>query len=184
MRASVLLRLTGLLVAAGLLTGCNQDSSSGVDTTTTSVERFGVETQLTVSVVLADGSRRQATIDCQGDVQGTGYLAEVRYAGPACSTIMISAPVVNFLRAKAESHFDPRSRCDVIVESAKPIDDPGTRGRAEIEGTYHGFRTRRTVDGSGSDPCGQALWKLMQPLFTPSEKEIIANYPKGYDPFA
>jgi len=176
--------LSAILIAAGLFSGCNQGSPSHSAVTTTSVERFGVETQLAVRVALADGTERSATLDCEGDVSGTGYLADLRYAGPACTTIMISAPVINFLRGKADSHFDPRSRCDAIIESAKSTRAAAALGRAQISGTYHGFRTRRRVDAMGSDKCGKALWKLMQPLFTPSDKEIVAHYPKGYDPFA
>jgi hypothetical protein len=144
-------------------------------------QRDGTTTSLAVTVTLSDGSSRAATVECDGEVTGTGYLENPGHSSAACVTILISAPLVDFLRARADSGVDPRSKCKGIIASAAMVDVPKPEGgTAEISGRYRGFKTRRIVD-SNRNSCDGALWLLMQPLFTPSSRELVSYYPPGSD---
>jgi hypothetical protein len=162
-------------------TGCGGNSSEPkpLGATNTDPDRM----HLSIEVTFADGTTQSATLSCLGTSHGTGYLSQPNHVGAACVTVMISGPVINYVRAKADSGFEPRSKCDAIVAStkAKAIQDLPTppAGKAEITGTYRGYRTHRIIDGTSTDKCQLALWKLMQPLFTPSDAEVVAKYPKG-----
>jgi len=151
------------------------DGSSTTDTTTVR----NLPAHLDITVTDANGERR-ASIECIGTTKGTGYLAESQALGAACFTANLSSPVADFLRPrKGEDSDDPRSDCKLYVAAWKSVELPvAPSGKATITGLYRGQPISRSVDSS-RDECDRALWELMQPLFMPSENELVVNYPEG-----
>lgn len=151
------------------------DDSSGMSGTTLR----NLPAHLDITVTDASGVRT-ASIECIGTAKGTGYLAESRALGAACITANISHPVADFLRPrKGEDSDDPRSDCKLYIAARKSVELPkAPDGKATVTGTYRGQAISREVDPTRGE-CDRALWELMQPLFVPSEQELVVSYPKG-----
>lgn len=171
-RAALLLIV--LLNGGAAACGSSGDSDSSPGTT-----RRNLASHFDITVTDAAGERR-ANVNCTGNVTGSGYLASPQAAGAACVTASVSPPVADFLRPRdGEDSEDPRSDCKNYIaawRSAKLPEAP--QGKATITGVERGKRISRTVDPSRGE-CDQALWSLMQPLFVPSNSELVVNYPEG-----
>lgn len=93
-----------------------------------------------------------ATVLCEGDVVGTGFLAAKDRAIAAC-TFDSNVVVHQYLQGRA-------SCADVIAAgSAGDFYD----GEATITGVYFGDRIRRVVDADGGE-CDRAAARLLAPL--------------------
>jgi hypothetical protein len=166
--------VAGLVAVALLLGGCNQ--SQDYTRGDTPKDRT---TELTITVDIPGSESRTATASCEGAITGTGYLSSSSASGSACVTVNVSAPARNYIRSSRDSGIDPRSRCQLIVHTARARELPESElGRVTIEGTFHGWRIRRRVDALSGRECDLALWKLMQPLISPSSNPLIVSYPK------
>lgn len=162
-----------IVLIGGAACGPSDESSS----TSTTVRNLPAHLDITVT----DASGvRTASIECIGTAKGTGYLAESRALGAACITANISHPVADFLRPrKDEDSDDPRSDCKLYIAAWKSVELPkAPDGKARITGTYRGQAISREVDPTRGE-CDRALWELMQPLFVPSEQELVVSYPDG-----
>jgi hypothetical protein len=138
----------------------------------------GPVTSLAIDVVMADGTTAHGAIRCGNPVTGSGFLAAPQNSGSACITGLISAPVVDFLQ------LDPaelRKHCDAIRHAvgAQRGLTPPPAGRATFTRMVAGKRTTRVIDATVGDKCQNALWKIMQPLVTPADQEIVVSYRPG-----
>ena len=109
-----------------------------------------------IRVATSAGATRAATVVCEGDISGTGYLAEKPVAFQAC-TFDHTVSVHRYL-------LDGRSACALLVADAAPVPDATKTGTATVRGVYFDKQISRHIDGPGGDACDRAAWKLLAPL--------------------
>jgi hypothetical protein len=163
-----------LAIIAGGVAACGP--FAGSQTTGTTVRNQASHFDITVTDA---AGQRHASINCIGTVTGSGYLADARAAGSACVTAGVSSPVADFLRPRdGEDDEDPRSDCNLYIAAWRSAKLPAApQGQATITGVERGKPISRQLDPTSGE-CDRALWELMQPLFVPSENELVVNYPE------
>jgi hypothetical protein len=113
--------------------------------------------RLSVKVVDAAGERH-ATARCTGDIQGTGYLADLTPAFAACATAMADPQVALFLGRGAVPVFEPG--CDSESASAALRD---AQAAIRVDSGAEHLERRLTV----TDRCTELQWLDMSPLLQP-----------------
>lgn len=115
----------------------------------------GARDGFVISATTSDGVKHTASVECEGDIVGTGYLAKPADAFKAC-TFDDTVSVHRFLQAGP-------SACDLLIADADNpgLIEPKTSGTALIKGIYFDEKISRRVE---DDECGHAAWKLLAPL--------------------
>ena len=136
--------------------GCSD--SAGQPTNRGATPSFApVDFRLSVEVVDAAGERH-ATARCTGGIQGTGYLADLDHAFPACATAMVDPQVALFLLRGEIPVLEPG--CDSESASAELRD---AQAAIRVDSGAEHFERQLTV----GDRCTELQWIDMSPLLQP-----------------
>lgn len=146
--------MLSLVLALG---GCSDSSGAPPDGGAIADLLPPIDYRLAVSVVDAAGERH-ATARCTGGVEGTGYLADLDHAFPACATAMADPHVALFLGRGEIPMFEPGCESKPASEALR---DAHATIRVE-SGSEH-FERRLLI----TDRCTELQWIDMSPLLQP-----------------
>lgn len=109
-----------------------------------------------VRVQDADGAVAKAAVVCEGDIVGTGYLADAERSHLAC-TFDTTVAVHRYLQ-------HGRSACSLLLEDAAGKEPRSPLAEATITGVYFDAPITRRIDAVDGDACDRAAWTLLAPL--------------------
>jgi hypothetical protein len=151
-----------LLLVLALGGGCSDSSGKPPDDGATA-DLPPIDFRVSVTVVDAAGERR-ATAHCTGDMQGTGYLAGLDHAYPACATAIVDPHVAEFLLRGEVPMLEPG--CGSKPASAGLRDAQAT---IRVESGGERFERRLVV----TDRCAELQWIDMSPLLQPESEPKV-----------
>lgn len=103
---------------------------------------------------VVDGKTQAASVSCEGDITGAGYLAEPVAAFKACTFDKV---------VSVHQYLQHRAACaDLIRDAATVADRP--LGKVTITGVYFDAPLSLTLDAQHGSECDKAAWKLLGPL--------------------
>jgi hypothetical protein len=179
-KAGVALAAAVVLVFAAVVLRTAAHDTTSVELHTSSADALHEpRDNFSITLQLRDGSLYSATAICEGPISGTGYLASGLAAFNACTAHTNSLHTTDYLESTRRTGQTARKSCRDLIRDAKTFHGPvPPLGKATIIGVFYGDAITRHVDATRG-ACDRALWKLLAPMFAPTDEagQIVRPWP-------